>query len=297
MLLPTEEAAHFHSLYHSLLGFVCARIGGVDGIVDGETFRQATTKHRGQARDLLYDNIDSINAYIEENPDDFRELDLGIVLGWKRFLRGRFLVERDLRSYTVFLAQEDPPRAYGVLGLTTEILDIIPQPLPALVHAVLLPWKGRIVCDGLLGSYNVMFGPGVRRGTREAYKIAKAAGIITSLDPDWQPPSPTTRKKPKTPAIRRFIKRCPKTVKELEGRFGVPRADLRGEDISELRLWQIDAKPVGECDRVLVYPNLIAKHDLYVFARGEEIMHLTAPPRLQWSKSDLRPPEGWRHLR
>jgi len=184
MLLPSEEAAQFHSLYPSLIGFVCARVGGVDGVTNAETFRKARVETKGQARDLLYDNIELISAYIEQNPEGFCGLDLGLVSDWRRFLRGRFLIERQLRKHTVFMTQDDPPRAYGVVGLNTEIPDMLPQPLPAIVEAVLLPWKGRIVCDGLLHCYNIMFGPGMRRGMKEDYRAARAGGIITSLDPD-----------------------------------------------------------------------------------------------------------------
>lgn len=297
MLLSSEEADQFHSLYHGLIGFVCARAGGVDGIVDIETFREADLTRKGQARDRLYERIELIGEFIDENPGGFREQELGIVAGWKRYLRGRFLIERDLKKYTVFLSQDGEQRAYGVLGLTTEIPEMLPQPLPAFVEAVLLPWRNKIVCDGLLGGFNVFFGAGARRSFKEAYKTAKTAGIITSLDPDWQPPAPKASKKPTTPAIKRFIKRCPKSVAEVERRFGLPGAVLAGGDVGEYCLWQIDATPVAQWDRVLVYPNVIAKHDLYLFVSGEEIVHLSAPPRLQWSKTNMRAPEGWRLLR
>ena len=51
-----------------------------------------------------------------------------------------------------------------------------------LTQTVLLPFKGRIVYDGLMSSYNISFGPGIRRNLNEDFKEAKARhGIVTSL--------------------------------------------------------------------------------------------------------------------
>ena len=81
--------------------------------------------------------------------------------------------------------------------MTDEIADILPPTLPLLIKAVLLPWKGQIIWDGLFTIYNISFGSGIRGSIRESYRQAKAAGIITSLDPHWKPEKPTPAKKPK----------------------------------------------------------------------------------------------------
>ncbi len=297
MLIPPEEAARFHTLYPSVIGFVCAMIGGVEGVVDAETFREAPLQRQVQARDLLLEHSELVSAYVDANPDDFCEQDLGLVLDWKRFLRGRFLIERDLRPHTVFVTESDPPRAFGVLGLHTEILDMIQQSLPAMVDAVLLPWKGRIICDGLLSRFNLMFGPGIRRRFKESYRRAKASGIVTSFNPDWQPSPPTVARKAKTSAITRFLKRCPETLDDFTRQFGPPQAEVEGDDVGDYCLWQLGEGSVSRCDRVLLYPNLIAGHDLHVFVRGRRIAQVAAPPRRQWTRAQLRPPEGWRLLR
>ena len=71
----------------------------------------------------------------------------------------------------------DVPMPGGETGL--EVLD---RYLPVLTQTVLLPFKDRIVYDGLLTSYNVSFGPGIRRNLNEDFKTAKDRhGIVTSL--------------------------------------------------------------------------------------------------------------------
>jgi hypothetical protein len=55
-------------------------------------------------------------------------------------------------------------------------------PLPVYVQAVLLPFEGQIIYDGLLQSYAVVFGPGIRARLNEEYRNARE-GIITTLGP------------------------------------------------------------------------------------------------------------------
>jgi len=183
MLLPPEEALLFISLYSSLIGFVVGRLGGVARIVDAKTFRRASNEARAKARDKLLGNIALIDDFVDENPYQFPERELSNLLKFEHFISGKFFVERDLKDYTVFLNEENPPKAYGALGLTDEIIEMMPCPPPVLVSAVLLPWKGQIVCDGLILAYNVGFGSGIRKSLKESYLQAKKQGIITSLEP------------------------------------------------------------------------------------------------------------------
>ncbi|NIP27044.1 MAG: hypothetical protein GWN67_22230 [Phycisphaerae bacterium] len=182
MLLQPEDASLFISLYSSLIGFTAGRLGGVAGIVDVKTFNRASNNARAEARDKLLDHISLIDDFVEENPYQFPERALSNVLKWEHFISDKFFVERDLKNYTVFLNEGDPPKAYGVLGLTDEIIEMIPYPLPVFGSAVLLPWKGQIVCDGLILIYSVRLGRGIRKNLKESYQQAKAQGIITSLE-------------------------------------------------------------------------------------------------------------------
>ena len=65
------------------------------------------------------------------------------------------------------------------------------MPLPVYVKTVLLPFKGKIIYDGLLEGYNLFFGSGISGSMSNTYRAAKQQGkIIESLDPNWQPPEP-----------------------------------------------------------------------------------------------------------
>jgi len=101
------------------------------------------------------------------------------VAGWKRFVAGEFMVERFLKKGAIFIAGQEPPNVYLVLGLHSSIEEILPPyGAPYYVKAVLLPFRGRIIYDGLLEPYSLFFGSGIRGSLRETYLRAKQRGEI-----------------------------------------------------------------------------------------------------------------------
>ncbi len=293
MLIPPKEAELFINLYPSLIAFAAGSIGGVEGIKDVKSFQNATNKARMTARGELLKNISLIDKFIDVNPNGFKENELGVVLQWKRYVSGTFYVYRDLKSYTVFLDSSSPPKAYGVLGIFSEIVDILPYPLPVMVEAVLLPWNGEIICDGILSSYNIFFGGGIKRSLKEDYDEAKSRGIITSLNPEWKPEFVKKESAiPKTPAVSRLLKRCPKTVKEFKSEYGEPKRIISGMEAKSCGVWNIDGKPVFESEMILLYPNIIKDKTLYLYVVDDDIIKIMAVEMIIWNKKDFRPHPG-----
>jgi len=73
-------------------------------------------------------------------------------------------------------------KAYGILGLMSELEDVVGTQLPVMVDAVFLPFNGKIVYDGLSHSCRISFGGGIRRSMANDCQEAKARfGIITYL--------------------------------------------------------------------------------------------------------------------
>ena len=95
--------------------------------------------------------------------------------------------------------------------------------LPLRVKAVLLPFKGKIVYDGLLQTYNILFGRGISTELKEVYMAAKQNGrIIETLDPDIQPAK--APRKAHTPAKdwRPELKELVAKAQRLRGGSGQP---------------------------------------------------------------------------
>lgn len=58
-----------------------------------------------------------------------------------------------------------------------------------MVEAILLPFKGKIIYDGLLSGYSIHFGGGIRSNLNRLYMNAKQRNrIITTLEPDLENP-------------------------------------------------------------------------------------------------------------
>lgn len=140
-------------------------------------------REKVEVRNYLFDRPELIDQFIQENPDDFTQEELAIVSDWNTFVYGKFYVERLLKKHGIFIDSKE--NVYGISGLSDELSDIIDKrTLPVCVQAVLLPFKGRIVHDGLLGFYNVSFGSGIRSSLKELYLIAKDNdAIIETLEP------------------------------------------------------------------------------------------------------------------
>lgn len=195
MKLAEQDAKLFFDLMFSLQFFVKQQLGLFPELKTLAAYRELTGEKRMEVRNAVWDNPHLIQEYVKHNPDNLGQAPLDIVSGWQQFQRGNFVLERHLKQYTIFIG--DGNKVYGVLGLLDELEEVVPKyALPLYVQAVLLPFKGVIVYDGLLSSYALSFGGGMRSGFKEAYNKAKRNGeIIVSFDTAVQTQSAAKAKK------------------------------------------------------------------------------------------------------
>jgi len=213
MLLEPQDVELFFRLHRTLMVFVNQRLKVIPNklATPGE-FAVLSPEVRLKVRDALNAKLDLIESFVDENPAHLSDSDLDIVRSWRHLVAGRFYVFRELKKYTVFLMTTGPAIAYGVLALSQPFENLIGPYLPVMTQTVLLPFKDKIVYDGLMSSYNISFGPGIRRSLNESFKEAKLRhGIVTSL-----PMTPRLPDKPVVPA---------KTPKPKP----IPRPQLRNE--------------------------------------------------------------------
>lgn len=183
MKLPPEDAVLYWDLMWSLQFFAGRRLGLLPDELTLPAYSKQPQKEKFKVREALYENPGLIDQYVQENPDGLSDEHLAIVGKWKDFVQGDFYVERHLKKYTV-LIQED--RVYGVLGLYDSLEELFPKSyLPLYASTVLLPFKGRVIYDGLFRLFSVFFGSNYRAALKETYLRAKQRGeIITSFDGD-----------------------------------------------------------------------------------------------------------------
>jgi hypothetical protein len=179
MKLTSAQADRFFAAWFPLLEYV----NDVRRIVPRTTSRSSPfTMHEVlRVRDALWADDSLLDAFVAGNPAGLSPDLLAAAAGWKHRVAGSFVVWKHYKKHTIFLRDPD---AYAVLGLRSSLEEILPRPPPMLVDAVLLPFDGVIVTDGLLTSKNVVLGPGIRRGVKEAYDLAVERGTVwTSLPP------------------------------------------------------------------------------------------------------------------
>ena len=182
MKLSEEDTELFYKLHPALLVYTTQQKGVVRGVTTVDEFMDLPSEEINKVREALYGQPGLIDAFVKEDPFNFSQEELEIVRGWNNFLKAEFYLFRYLKKYAIFLDNRSPPKAYGVLALVSDFQDIVSQELPVYLKAVLLPFKGQIIYDGILSSYPVSFGPGIRQDLKERYQEAKVRfGIITSL--------------------------------------------------------------------------------------------------------------------
>ncbi len=80
---------------------------------------------------------------------------------------------RDTKLHSIMI-DSSADRAFGVLGLTQGIRDIVGG-TGLVIETGLVRYRGRYVCDGVI-SQAVWLGPGYRRSWNETFKVLKESG-------------------------------------------------------------------------------------------------------------------------
>jgi hypothetical protein len=203
MLLSPEDAELFFKLHRSLMCFVNERLQIIPDIGSPDEFSSLSPETRLEVRSALLDETDLIELFVDANPFDLPDEELDVVLSWRHQVAGKFFIFRHLKKYSVFISTDDPAIAYGVLALTEPFEDLVGPYLPVMTETVLMPLGDKIVYDGLLSSYNISFGGGIKRSLNEDYKQAKEGlGIVTSLPIEARPVRTRKPKKTRQKATR-----------------------------------------------------------------------------------------------
>ena len=169
MRLEQSDAALFYQLWIPLLDFVnrkyhvCPETETIDQRhgVDGRDAKAIA--------DYLWSHIEVIEEYLAVAglPEEYAQ----IIAGWKQCKPGRYILERHLKKGSVFISAEDGA-VYMVKGLFSTWEEMLGES-PVLLDAVLIPFRGSIISDGLVVPYRIYFGKGAIEDFREVYMNAK----------------------------------------------------------------------------------------------------------------------------
>jgi len=181
MKLSAEDAELFYKLMLALQAFTNKKLRLYPDIGTPEQIKQLSIEEKLIIRNAMWNQTKLIGSFLNENPFHFSREEMNLVGSWKHRVQSRFILVSHLKPHSIFL-KDDEEIAYGVLGLQDDLETVLGRNLPMIVETVLLPFRDRIIYDGLLSPYGISFGKGFRDGIKQAYDQAKAKyGIVTSL--------------------------------------------------------------------------------------------------------------------
>ena len=105
------------------------------------------------------------------------EEEIDIVMGWKKVVRGTFVVDRHLRKGSILVSADK--KVYLVKGIYSSWREMLGNlPMPQMVEATLIPFQGEIICDGLIHPYGVCLGKTLADEAKNIYLEAKECNKI-----------------------------------------------------------------------------------------------------------------------
>lgn len=171
MTLDPRDAELFYKLWLSLLDYVNREYKVDSQIPEMRGATEIDLQNAKKIADYLWEHTSVIDKYLEESSlsDEYKR----IVSGWKKCISGIFILERHLKKGSVFISTEDE-KVYMVNGIITSWEEMFYYaPLPVMLKATLIPFRDKIISDGLVIPYKVCFGKGYSSEFKEIYLAAK----------------------------------------------------------------------------------------------------------------------------
>lgn len=136
----------FYTCLNALIGYVSAALEmgapGIQPLIDAHEEQRRTLATR--VLDLIWEHPTIVRDYVELNPDKLAPWQLNIIAPWEHALCDVFLcLENDYGTITCANSE----RLFEVGSLATPIETLVGN-MPAMAILTLLPYQGRLVCDG-----------------------------------------------------------------------------------------------------------------------------------------------------
>ena len=182
-VLEKEDIALFYKLYSRLLCFVNKQAKVLQSeLLSPDDFATLPLEGRAKVREVLYNQKEYIDHFIKnQSAQELNDDELAIISSWKHFEKGKFFIYKHFKKHSIFLPDSGNGKAFAVSGIFDPLEELFPH-TPVLVETVLLPFKDRIIYDGLIREYSIHFGSGIRNDIKDTYEKAKHTfGLVTQL--------------------------------------------------------------------------------------------------------------------
>lgn len=226
MRLSDDDAALFYKLMWALQHYANQQLKILPSVAGPDEYaKRVSQEDKLKVRSAMWEHPELLDAFLAANPAKLSVDELAIVESWKNRVAGQFFLERFLKKGAVFLTEGKPDRAYLVLAIYSPFEEMLPPyGPPYYLKTVLLPFRGRIIYDGLIEPYSIVLGGGIRASLRESYMRAKQKGlIIDSLEPGAERATPSRRRSAKpAPDLRPDLEAIVAAADRLKAPAGEP---------------------------------------------------------------------------
>lgn len=177
--LGAKEAHYFYKIYMSLLDYVNKK----HHIIRENNLASAyhvNPSDQVEIRNKLFEDLSIIDEFVALNPNRLNSTLLKQVKEMKNAIMMNCIIVKYENNYTLVMGEDET--LYGVIGGVCNLDEVIPaHSLPYVCKLVLVPYKGKIVYDGVIEGANIHMGDGFCSMVADAIKdgqIYKSLPIV-----------------------------------------------------------------------------------------------------------------------
>lgn len=178
MTLSTEDGQLYYELWLPLLDYVNKKYSVKTSIKNLSNADALNPNDLREIADKLWDDVSLIDKYLTKYSDDIPDEHKNIIRGWKRRIRGKFILERHLKKGSIFISMDDE-QVYQVSGIMSSWEEMFfYASMPVVMEATFMPFKDVIISDGILIPYNINIGRNMSSSFKDIYMTAKKNGML-----------------------------------------------------------------------------------------------------------------------
>lgn len=180
--LSEKELEQFYRLKHSLYLFANKKINVLQHTQDWEDVGNNSPESIMKVRNHIFlKDITIIDDYIQSNPNNVTKEELDILSHWKKAIPcKRAIIFKHTNEHSLFFVENN---VYAITGLMDSFKDIFDNDTPVFIDLIILPFKNKLVHEGLFMPYGISVGKSMKDSiVAEAEEIIIKKGMITSLD-------------------------------------------------------------------------------------------------------------------
>lgn len=170
-ILEESEFYEYISAHLGLLFFVGEKRNLLPEQMDFHAFFDAPLQLKVQCRRAFLNHRELLETYLTTKKEELEPEEVSILLGFKSAITGYFVIYKCSKHYAI-LFNSDFQKFYAVKALRDPFRQFFDR-FPVLVKTTILPFKDKIIYDGIMNPTKVVLGPGIKSSLKENYRRAK----------------------------------------------------------------------------------------------------------------------------